>query len=84
MKKVHVYHVPSQKISAQFYEITSNFKEQAKFPSRIKTIVSRKFSRITNTISEQKISQDNDNDKDKDNVTTDLYQAKQADKPRII
>ena len=34
----------------------SNFKERAKFPSRIKTIVSRKFSRITKAISEQKIS----------------------------
>ena len=34
----------------------SNFKERAKFPSRIKTFVSRKFSRITKAISEQKIS----------------------------
>ena len=36
-------------------EINSNFKECAIFPSRIKTIVSRKFSRIRNAISEPKI-----------------------------
>ena len=34
----------------------SNFKERAKFPSRIKTIVSRKFLRISKAISEQKNS----------------------------
>ena len=42
-----------------FYEIiskASNFQEHAKFPSRIKTIVSRKVLRITNAISEQKTS----------------------------
>ena len=39
-KKVHGYHVPSQKkTSSTLRQINSNFK----FPSRIKTIVSQKF-----------------------------------------
>ena len=46
--KVLAYHVEAQ-------EINSNFKEHAIFRSRIKTFVSRKFSRITNTISGPKI-----------------------------
>ena len=36
-------------------QINSNFKELALFPSKIKSIVSRKFSRIVNTVSEPKI-----------------------------
>ena len=56
-KKVHAYHVPSRKKQAQRGEIiskTSNFKEaeRAKFPSRIRTIVSRKFLRIMIAVSE--------------------------------
>ena len=55
-KKVHKYQVPSQKkTSPILQEINSNFKELAIFPSRIKGIDSRKFSRIANTISEPKI-----------------------------
>ena len=46
----------AEKRSPILRETTLNFKERAKFPSRIKTIVSRKFSRITNAISEQNIS----------------------------
>ena len=57
----------------------SNFKERATFPSRIKTIVSLKFSRITKVISEQKISPVTDV-----YVTADLYQAKRQDKLRIV
>ena len=66
----------AEKRSPILREITLNetFKESAKFPSRIKTIVSRKFSRITNAISEQNIS----------HVTTDLYKAKWPNKPRIV
>ena len=53
---VHAYQVPSQiKTSPILREINSSFKERAIFPSRIKTIVSRKFSRIGNAISEPKI-----------------------------
>ena len=63
-KKVHAYHVPLRKKQAQFYErlsqrsqrSDSNSKEHAKSPSRIKTIVYRKFPRIKNAISVQKIS----------------------------
>ena len=62
--KVHAYHGPSWKKQAQFYErlsqrsqkSDSNFKEHAKSPSRIKTIVYQKFPRIKNAISVQKIS----------------------------
>ena len=55
-KKVHVYQVPSRKKTSPILrEINSNFKELAKFPSRIKGIDSRKFSRIANAISEPKI-----------------------------
>ena len=57
----------------------SNFKERATFRSRIKTIVSLKFSRITKVISEQKISPVTDV-----YVTADLYQAKRQDKLRIV
>ena len=45
-----------EKSSPIIQVITSNFQERAKFLRRIKTIVSRKFSRITKAISEQKIS----------------------------
>ena len=44
-----------KKTSPILQEINSNFKERAIFPSRIKTIVSGKFSRIANAISEPKI-----------------------------
>ena len=55
-KKVHTYQVPSQKNTSPILrEINSNFRELAIFPSRIKGIDSRKFSRIANTISEPKI-----------------------------
>ena len=40
----------------EFYKRFPEFKECTKFPSRIKTIVSQKFSRITKAISEQNIS----------------------------
>ena len=46
----------AEKRSPILWEITLNFKESAKFPSRIKTIVSQKFSRVMNAISEQNIS----------------------------
>ena len=54
---VHVYQVPScKKKQAQFYErLTQTLKNVLLFPSRIKTIVSGKFSRIRNAISEPKI-----------------------------
>ena len=58
-------------------EITSDFKECTKFNAR-KTIVSLKFSRITNAISEQKISPVTDV-----YATADLYQAR-PDKPKIV
>ena len=50
-KKVHAYHISSQKNQAQFYlrYIQTFLKEHAIFPARIRTIVSRKFSRMTNT-----------------------------------
>ena len=54
-EKVHVYQVPSQKTSPILREINSNFKELAIFPSRIKGIDSRNFSRIASAISEPKI-----------------------------
>ena len=55
-KKVHLYQVPPRKkTSPVLRETNSNFKERAIFPSRVKTIVSRKFSRIANAISEPKI-----------------------------
>ena len=55
-RKVHVYQVPSRKKTSPILrEINSNFKELAIFPSRIKGIDSRKFSRIANAISEPKI-----------------------------
>ena len=58
----------------------SNFKERAKFPSRIKTIVSRKFQRWqTQFQSKRLVMLQTDV-----YVTTDFYQAKQRDKPRII
>ena len=58
----------------------SNFKERAKFPSRIKTIVSRKFRRWqTQFQSKRLVMLQTDV-----YVTTDFYQAKQQDKPRII
>ena len=57
----------------------SNFREHAKFPGRIKTIVSRKSSRITKAISEQTISHVTDV-----YVTADLYQAKPQDKLRVV
>jgi len=46
--------VPSRKKPERLSKV-SNFKERAKFPSRIKGIDSRKFSRIVNAISEPKI-----------------------------
>ena len=55
-EKVHAYQVPSRKkTSPILQEIKSNFNELAIFPSRIKGIDSRKFSRIANPISEPKI-----------------------------
>ena len=45
-----------EKSSPVIQVITSNFKAGAKFLRGIRTIVSRKFSRITKAISEQKIS----------------------------
>ena len=45
----------ANKTSPILRQINSNFKELAIFPSRIKSIVSRKFSRIVNTVSEPKI-----------------------------
>ena len=51
-EKVHAYQVPSRK---KKQAINSNFRELAIFPSRIKGIDSRKFSRIANAISEPKI-----------------------------
>ena len=60
----------------------SNFKERAKFPSGIKTIVSWKFSKIT--ISEQFQSKTLVMLWTDMYVTADLYQAKRQDKPRIV
>ena len=55
-EKVHAYQVPSQKKTSPILrEINPNFKELAIFPSRIKGIDSRKFSRIANAVSEPKI-----------------------------
>ena len=56
-EKVHTYQVLSRKkkTSPILREINSNFKELAIFPTRIKGIDSRKFSRIANAISEPKI-----------------------------
>ena len=68
----------TEKSSWILREITSNFKERAKFRTRKKTIVSLKFSGIMNAISEQKISHVTDV-----YVTADLYQAR-PDKPKII
>ena len=55
------------------------FEECAIFAGRIKTIVSQKFPRITNTISEPQISQVTDM-----HVTAELYHALWPDKPRIV
>ena len=54
--KVHEYQVPSRKKTSPILrEINSNFKELAIFPSRVKGIDTRRFSRIANAISEPKI-----------------------------
>ena len=71
-----------RKNQPNFTRLPQTLKNRLNFLVELKPLFQKKFSRITNTISEQKKSQDND--KDKDNVTTDLYQAKQPDKPRII
>ena len=55
-KNVHAYHVPSQKKHKRLSQRPQTLKNKSKFPTRIKTIPSRKFSRVTNAISEQKIS----------------------------
>ena len=68
----------TEKSSWILREITSNFKERAKFRTRKKTIVSLKFSGIMNAISEQKISHVTDV-----YVTADLYRAR-PDKPKIF
>ena len=92
-EKVHVYHVLSQKKAAWFYERFIPQTKKALFPSRIKTIVSWKFSGITNTISEQNISHFMDgcvcyswslsSQAANVYVTADLYQAKRPYKPKI-
>ena len=58
----------------------SNFKERAKFPSRIKTIVTRKFLRISKAISEQRIVMLRTDVY----VTADLYQAKRSYKINML
>ena len=62
---------------------TSNLPQikKALFPSRIKTIVSRKFSRITNYFRAKDYVVMLRTDM---YVTADLYEAKQLDKPRIV
>ena len=64
----------SGKSSQILQEITSNFKERAKFRTRKKTVVSLKFSKIMNANSEQKIS----HVYTEVYVTADLYQARLA------
>ena len=55
-EKVHAYNFHREKKTSPILrEINSNFRELAIFPSRIKGIDSRKFSRIANAISEPKI-----------------------------
>ena len=64
-------------------EITSkasNFKERAKFLSRIKTIVSRKFQGSRKQFQSKRLVMLQMDVY----VTTDFYEAKQQDKPRII
>ena len=68
---VHLYHNPSWKKAAQFERL----------PSRIKTIVSWKFSWMMKAISEQKIGPVTDGCVC---LRADLYQAKRLDKPRIF
>ena len=46
----------AEKLAGQFYKRFPEALELTKFQSRIKTIVSQKFSWITNTIPEQNIS----------------------------
>ena len=77
-KTVHAHHVPSQKRAAEFYKGLSQTLKNTQFRSRKRTVVSPKFSRIMNAISEQKISHGMDV-----YVTADLYQAR-PDKPKIF
>ena len=75
-EKVHPYQVPSRKKTSPILrEINSNFKELAIFPSRIKGIDSRKFSKIANAISESKIG---------DVTARRVGYCLWPDKPRII
>ena len=75
-EKVDVYHVPSQKKAAEFYErLPQTLRNVLNFVLE-KNIVSLKFSGIMNSISEQKISHVTDL-----YVTADLYQAR-LDKPQ--
>ena len=77
--KVHAYHVPQQKRATEFYEgLPQTLKSTLNFVLEKKTVVSLKFSRIMNAISEQKISHVTDG-----YVTADLYQAR-PDKPKIF
>ena len=64
----------------QILSKASNFKERAKFPSRIKTIVTRKFLRISKAISEQRIVMLRTDVY----VTADLYQAKRSYKINML
>ena len=64
----------------QILSKASNFKERAKFPSRIKTIVTRKFLRISKAISEQRIVMLRTDVY----VTADLYQAKRRYKINML
>ena len=70
----------SGKSSRILQEITSNFKERAKFRTRKKTVVSLKFSKIMNANSEQKIS----HVYMEVYVTADLYQARLASHTDVL
>ena len=75
-EKVHTYHVPSRKKAGKFFErLPQTLKNTLNFVLE-KNIVSLKFSRIMNAISEQKISHVTDV-----YVTAVLYQAR-PDKPK--
>ena len=58
----------------------SNYKERAKFPSRIKTIVSQSFQGSRKQFQSKRLVMLQTDMY----VTADLYQAKRQDKPRIV
>ena len=75
-EKVHTYHVPSRKKAGKFFKrLPQTLKNTLNFVLE-KNIVSLKFSRTMNAISEQKISHVTDV-----YVTAVLYQAR-PDKPK--